>query len=175
MSATSKLVGFSATTGDDTDEVGQRVDVGRRRYLMRYVVGALGLAGLICVAAAVRVAMARSAAPQDDIIATLSTHPIALTPPPVALPAQAEPPPVVIGAPVAVAPVAAAAVAPASIVEAPAAARPAGVAPAGAARASAKPATAAAASPPLAHARAAAPSSARPQAHASPIIQSAPF
>src|ERR1700723_216184 len=97
MSATSKLVGFS-TTGDDTDEVGQRVDLGRRRYLMRYVVGALVLAWLICVAAGVRVVMARAAAPQDDVSITLSSHPIpvsavsAVSPPPAALPVQAAPP-----------------------------------------------------------------------------------
>ena len=149
MSATSKLVGFSATTGDETDEVGQRVDVGRRRYLMRYVIGALGLAGLICVAAGVRVAMARSAAPQDDVTATLSTHPIALSPPPAAPPAQAEPPAVVTSAPVAAAPLAAApaatVVAAAPIAEAPAAPQPAAAAHGVAARGAAKPATAAAA------------------------------
>src|SRR5580692_6379811 len=100
MSATSKLVGFSATTRDDTDEVVRRVDVERRRYLMRYVVGALVLAGLICVAAGVRIAMSRSAAPQNDIPVTLATRP-ALSPPPAAPPAQAEPPAIVTGAVVA--------------------------------------------------------------------------
>lgn len=165
MSATSKLVGFSTTTRGDTDEVGQRVDVERRRYLMRYVVGALVVAGLICVAAGVRVAMSRSAAPQDDIAAPLAIRPFVLSPPPAAPPAQAEPPAVITGAPVAAPPIAAAPTA-----ETPAAGQPGAAASGVAAQAAAKP-IAAATSAPGTRARAAA----RPQGHASAIIQSAPF
>jgi hypothetical protein len=178
MSATSKLVGFSATAEQDIDEAGQRVDLERRRYLMRYVVGALGVAGLICVAAGVRVAMARSAPAQDDSIPTLSSHPISLSPQPAAPSAQAEPAPApvpaapVAAAPVAVAPVAAAPVAPPP----PAAATPVAATPVPAAgsRSSAKPLASPAANAAPAHARAAA-AAPHPQAHASAIIQSAPF
>jgi hypothetical protein len=185
MSATSKLVGFSSTAGQEGDEAGQRVDLERRRYLMRYVIGALGVAGVICVAAGVRVVMARSASPQDDAIPTLLSHPISMNPPPAALPAQAEPQPVVVPAPVeappvaalpaAVAPVAAAVAAP-QAVAAPVSAAPVAAAPvsAAAARAPAKSLAAPAANAAPAHARAPA-AAPRPQSHASAIIQSAPF
>jgi hypothetical protein len=176
MSATSKLVGFSSTAGQDGDEAGQRVDLARRRYLMRYVIGALGVAGVICVAAGVRVVMARSASPQDDAIPTLLSHPISLSPPPAAPPAQADPPPVVVPAAVAAPPVAAAPAAVAPVAAAPVAASPVAAAPlpAAAARAPAKPLAAPALNAAPAHARAPA-AAPRPQSHASAIIQSAPF
>jgi translation initiation factor IF-3 len=111
MSATSKLVGFSATTGQNEDEAAPRVDLGRRRYLMRFVVVALGLAGLICVAAGVRIARARSAAAQEDVVPTLSLRPLAGGAAPAG---QAEPPVVVATAAVAAPPEVAAAPAPAT-------------------------------------------------------------
>src|SRR5271155_3185756 len=90
MSATSKLVGFSGATEQDDDEAAPRVDRGRRRYLMRFVVLALGLAGLICVAAGFRIAKARSAA--EDAVPTLSLRPLAVVATPAAPAAQTEPP-----------------------------------------------------------------------------------
>jgi hypothetical protein len=79
MSATSKLVGFSVTS-DDEDE-GKRLeaqaDPERRRYLMRYVVVALGLAGVICVAAGIRVAMTKPAPAPEYVRPALAVPPIA--------------------------------------------------------------------------------------------------
>jgi hypothetical protein len=171
MSATSKLVGFSATT-DDSDESVGKGDLGRRRYLMRYVVVALTIAGIICVAAGVRVAMARSAAAQEDNV----IRPVALgslgaptpTPPAqAALPAQATPPAAQAAPPAEPAPVAAAPAA--APVVAAAAAAPVVVA----APTPAKPTRAP--SPPAQARPAAASSPARSQPHASSIVHAAPF
>ncbi len=164
MSATSKLVGFSATT-DDGDESAGKGDLDRRRYLMRYVVVALTLAGIICVAAGVRVAMARSAAAQEDNVVrpvslgslgapTTPTPPVQATPPA----AQAEPAPAPVVATPAVAPVVAAAAAAPVVVAAPMPAKPTR-----------------APSPPAQARPAAASSPARSQPHASSIVHAAPF
>src|SRR5579859_7789472 len=66
MSATSKLVGFPVNTEDESHSTAKQADADRRRYLMRYVVGALGLAGIICMAAGVRLVMARSAGAHEE-------------------------------------------------------------------------------------------------------------
>jgi hypothetical protein len=60
MSST-KLYGDSALKSLDGDD-GEQSSAGddqRRRYLMRYVVAVIGLSGTICVAAGVRMALAR--------------------------------------------------------------------------------------------------------------------
>jgi len=60
MSST-KLYGDSAVTSSDWDD-DEPLSVGdeqRRRYLMRYVVAVIGLSTTICVAAGVRMALAR--------------------------------------------------------------------------------------------------------------------
>jgi hypothetical protein len=173
MSATSKLVGFSATTGQDDDDAAPRVDLGRRRYLMRFVVVALALAGLICVAAGVRIARARSAAAQEDAVPTLSLRPLPVGATPAAPAAQPEPP-LVIAAPVA-APAEVAA-APAPAVPAPAAvvAAPTPVVAAPAKGVAAAPPTQNA--PPVRARPAPAPAAPRPQARpASGIVHAAPF
>jgi len=60
MSST-KLYGGSAlkSLDDDDGEQSSAGDDQRRRYLMRYVVAVIGLSGTICVAAGVRMALAR--------------------------------------------------------------------------------------------------------------------
>jgi hypothetical protein len=161
MSATSKLVGFSATEQDEDDDA-PRVDRGRRRYLMRFVVVALGLAGLICVAAGVRIAKTRSAAAQEDAVPALSLRPLAVAAAPAAPAAQTEPPASVATAAVAVRPEVAAAPPPL----APAALPAKAMAPASSTQTA-----------PTVHARPApAPAAPRPQAHpASAIVHAAPF
>lgn len=176
MSATSKLVGFSATDERDDNEAAPRGDLGRRRYLMRFVVIALSLAGIICVAAGFRIAKARSAAGQEDAVPALSLRPLVASPPP----AQAEAPAVAPAEIAASAPVAAATAAPVATAPATAAASPAAVpvAAVGAVAATpSKPAATATPAPSPARARPAA-TPARPHpapAPASGIVHAAPF
>jgi len=110
MSATSKLVGFSATAEDQGDYAAKQADTDRRRYLMRYVVGALGVAGVICVAAGIRVTLARSATAHEEASPHFGS-PVVAAPPATPEPVQARVEPAATAAPVVepVAPVTAAA------------------------------------------------------------------
>ena len=175
MSATSKLIGFrEPVEGDDSPSAAlAQDDADRRRYLMRYVVGAVGLAGIICIAAGIRVAAMRAngddAAPPTRAPNVVS--PIAAPPQPpevthhpetaqlaaTAVAAEARP---VVAAPVPEAPKQAAArVEEPSSPPPPVAATPKKVA----------------APPPAAPARAPAPAAAHPQARKTAIVHDAPF
>lgn len=174
MSATSKFVGFSAASDESGGDVGKQVASQRRRYLMRYVVVALSVAGIICVAAGVRVVRGRSAAAQDDVLPLASIQPTM----PATLAAQPEttkaehvsPPPVAL---------AAAPGLPAAATPQPASAALAGPAqaPTKAVAASPAPALPVVAAAVHVHSTTAAPPSApRTQPHASStIVQAAPF
>jgi hypothetical protein len=174
MSATSKFVGFSAASDESGgDAAGKRVADQRRRYLMRYVVVALSVAGIICVAAGVRVVRGRTAAAQDDALPVASLRP--------AIPAsqaettKAEPPQAAPPPPVAMAA--------APVLPAVAAPQPASAAVGGPAQAPAKaPAASPAPALPVAAAHVhssttvAPPSAPRAQPHASStIVHAAPF
>jgi hypothetical protein len=65
MSATSKLASFPVTSEDGGGLAGAQPNADRRRYLMRYVVIALALSGLICMAAGIRVAEASYASARE--------------------------------------------------------------------------------------------------------------
>jgi hypothetical protein len=73
MSST-KVYGDSTVTAFDGDE-GERpsaADEGRRRYLMRYVVAVIGVSAMICVAAGVRVAVARPGSADANLAPAVS-------------------------------------------------------------------------------------------------------
>jgi hypothetical protein len=175
MSATSKLVGFSVAGDESGGDAGKQVADQRRRYLMRYVVVALSLAGIICVAAGVRVVRGRSAAAQDDMLPVASLHPTLPAAPPETMKADqaqaASSPPVAM---------AAAPVLPAVAAPQPASAVVAQPAQAPAEAVAASPAPGLPAAAPAAHvhsAPAAPPSAPRAQPHASSstIVHAAPF